>query len=66
MSSPFIGFVELSVVDVHRFVDVRVEVGWKMDKSVEKFEGEFEGGRPGDGQGETIEFPFLVCMGKKT
>lgn len=51
---------------MHRFVDVRVEVGWKMDKSVEKFEGEFEGGRPGDGQREIIEFPFLVCMGKKT
>jgi hypothetical protein len=58
--------VELSVADVRRFVDVRVEVGWKMDKTVEKFEGEFEGGRSRDGQGETIEFPFLVCIGKKT
>jgi len=45
---------------------VRVEVGWKIGKSVEKFEGEFEGGRPGDGQGEIMEFLFLVCMGKKS
>jgi len=37
-------FVELSVADVHRSVGVgfEVEVGWKTDKSVEKFEGEFE------------------------
>jgi hypothetical protein len=47
-------------------VDVRVEVGWKIDKSVEKFEGEFEDGRLGDGQGEVMEFPFLVCLGKKS
>jgi hypothetical protein len=46
-------------------VDVRVEVGWKIDKSVEKFEGEFEDGR-GDGQGEIMEFPFLVCLRKKS
>jgi hypothetical protein len=51
---------------VHRFVDVRVEVGWKMDKRVEKLEGEFENGRPGKGQGEIMEFPFLVCMGMKS
>ena len=51
---------------MHRFADVRVEVGWKMDKSVEKFEGEFENGRPGERQGEIMEFPFLVCMGKKS
>lgn len=51
---------------MYRFVDVIVEVGWKMDKSVEKFEGEFGGsGRARDGQGETMEFPFLVCMGKR-
>jgi hypothetical protein len=48
------------------FVDVRVEVGWKMDKSVEKFEGEFgDSGRAEDGQGEVMDFPFLVCVGKK-
>lgn len=48
------------------FVDVQVEVGWKMDKSVEKFEGEFgDSGRAEDGQGEVMEFPFLVCVAKK-
>lgn len=48
------------------FVDVQVDVGWKMDKGVEKFEGEFgDSGRAEDGQGEVMEFPFLVCMGKK-
>jgi hypothetical protein len=37
-----------------------------MDKGVEKFEGEFgDTGRAGDGQGEVMEFPFLLCMGKK-
>lgn len=51
---------------MHRFVDVRVEVGWKIDKSVEKFEGESEDGRLGDGQGGIMEFPFLVCLGKKS
>ena len=51
---------------MYRFVDVRVEVGWKMDKSVERFEGEFgDRGRAGEGQGEVMQFPFLVCMGKK-
>lgn len=48
------------------FVDVRVEVGWKMAKSVERFEGEFgEIGSAEDGQGEVMEFPFLVCVGRK-
>jgi hypothetical protein len=36
------------------------EVGWKFDKSMEKFEVEFEDGKPGDGQGEVMEFPFLA------
>lgn len=51
----------------YRFIDVSVEVGWTMEKRVERFEGEFgDKGRPnGDGQGEVMEFPFLICMGKK-
>ena len=49
------------------FVEVRVEVGWKMDKRVERFEREFgEKGRPeGEEMGEIMEIPFLVCMGKR-
>ncbi|KAJ0424948.1 hypothetical protein BJY00DRAFT_275633 [Aspergillus carlsbadensis] len=37
------------------FEDVRIEVGWSLRKSVEKWEG----CRPG----ETMEFPFLLCEG---
>ena len=45
---------------------MRVEVGWKLVKSVEAFDGEFgDRGRAGEGQGEVMEFPFLVCIGKK-
>ncbi|KAL3459289.1 S-adenosyl-L-methionine-dependent methyltransferase [Aspergillus heterothallicus] len=37
------------------FADVRVEVRWKLRKSVDKWEGKE--------QGETMEFPFLLCEG---
>ncbi|KIX02690.1 uncharacterized protein Z518_08632 [Rhinocladiella mackenziei CBS 650.93] len=49
------------------FVNVRVERAWSMDKSVEKYEGEFgDGGGPkGPEQGETQSFPFVVCRGQK-
>ncbi|KAL2802841.1 S-adenosyl-L-methionine-dependent methyltransferase [Aspergillus granulosus] len=37
------------------FGDVKVSVGWKLRKSVDKWEGS----QPGD----TMEFPFLLCEG---
>ncbi|KAK8121149.1 hypothetical protein PG999_005269 [Apiospora kogelbergensis] len=48
------------------FADVRVEVAWRARKKVEKFPGEF--GAAGEGtaeQGEDMEFPFLICTGKR-
>jgi len=48
------------------FVDVDVGPAWTMKKSVEKYEGEFEDrGRANAGEGEVMEFPFLVCYGRK-
>ena len=51
------------------FEAVDVEVGWVMEKKVERFEGEFgDKGHPGpggQGEGETMKFPFVVCMGKR-
>ncbi|EXJ67412.1 uncharacterized protein A1O5_09425 [Cladophialophora psammophila CBS 110553] len=48
------------------FVNVRVETAWTMDKSVEKFEGEFgDAGRPGELQGEIQRFPFVLCTGER-
>ncbi|KIY03545.1 uncharacterized protein Z520_00236 [Fonsecaea multimorphosa CBS 102226] len=50
------------------FVNVRVETAWSMDKTVEKFEGEFgDQGRPNNqqGQGEIRSFPFVLCMGER-
>jgi len=47
------------------FVNVRVEEAWSMDKTVEKFEGEFgedpRSRRPD--QGVVQSFPFVLCMG---
>jgi SAM-dependent methyltransferase len=46
--------------------DVGVEVGWSMDKRVERWEGEFwNKGKGDDGEGVVREFPFLVCMGTR-
>ncbi|KAF4975702.1 hypothetical protein FZEAL_7542 [Fusarium zealandicum] len=47
------------------FRDVRVEVAWRHTKLVERFEGEFETGEPGKGQGELMEFSYLICLGTK-
>lgn len=46
--------------------NVRVERGFALDKKVEKFEGEFGSkGKSGEAQGETMNFPFVVCMGER-
>lgn len=47
------------------FKDVRVEVGWEHEKIVEKYPGEFNGEKPGEGQGELMSFPYLICIGKR-
>ena len=48
------------------FRDVKVERAWAMKKQVEMYEGEFgEKGKPEEGKGEIMNFPFVVCMGAK-
>jgi 2-polyprenyl-3-methyl-5-hydroxy-6-metoxy-1,4-benzoquinol methylase len=52
------------------FVDVKVEEGFRMEKRVEKWEGEFsEGGGDGkvakEGMGEVVVVPFLLCEGRR-
>ncbi|KAL1875552.1 hypothetical protein Plec18167_005488 [Paecilomyces lecythidis] len=49
------------------FVDVDVRPKWKVLKDVERFPGEWAAKKPSD-EGftfETMEFPFLLCCGKK-
>jgi SAM-dependent methyltransferase len=49
------------------FVNVKVERVWKMDKRVERWEGEFgDKGRSEDkSQGELVSFPFVLCTGER-
>jgi 2-polyprenyl-3-methyl-5-hydroxy-6-metoxy-1,4-benzoquinol methylase len=48
------------------FRDVKVEVGWTMEKVVESFEGEFgAGGKETEGRGVVRRFPFVVCEGSR-
>ncbi|MBA7493123.1 methyltransferase [subsurface metagenome] len=48
------------------FQDIRVEVAWEHEKRVERWPGEFVGGRPeGEGQGEVMRFSYLICMGRR-
>lgn len=49
------------------FVDVNVRRAWTMDKTVERFEGEFgsKGRATADGEGEVMQFPFVVCSGRR-
>jgi len=49
------------------FADVDVKVAWTTKKTVEKFPGEF--GKNADAtspsQGEPMDFPFVLCLGRK-
>jgi 2-polyprenyl-3-methyl-5-hydroxy-6-metoxy-1,4-benzoquinol methylase len=46
------------------FTNVKVERAWAMKKQVETYEGEFgDKGRPSEGQGELMNFPFIVAQG---
>lgn len=55
------------------FVNVNVAPHWVMQKMVEKYPGEFgKSGREfnklapgGQGEGEKLQFPFLICYGEK-
>lgn len=47
------------------FVNVKVERAWAMDKTVEKFEGEFDGGKPQTGQGVVQSVPFVLITGQR-
>lgn len=48
------------------FVNVSCKAEWTMSKSVEKFDGEFgKQGKPVEGGGEKLDFPFLICYGEK-
>ncbi|WPG97363.1 Hypothetical protein R9X50_00013800 [Acrodontium crateriforme] len=48
------------------FAGVEVKTAWRMMKTVEKFPGEFgTKGGPGEGQGEEMEIPFVMCYGQK-
>lgn len=46
--------------------DVKVEVGWSMEKRVERWEGEFgDKGKGDEDEGVVRKFPFVVCMGRR-
>ena len=49
------------------FANVSVVPEWTMDKTIEKFPGEFgvKGQPQGEGQGEKMDFPFVLCYGEK-
>lgn len=49
------------------FVNVNASPQWTMSKSVERFEGEFGESSKADtpDKGEFMEFPFVLCYGKK-
>ncbi|KAI0016923.1 S-adenosyl-L-methionine-dependent methyltransferase [Xylariomycetidae sp. FL0641] len=64
------GVRRAAVADLMRevgFVEVEVRVGWTASKTVERFPGEFgdNADATGAGQGEAMEFPFLICMGRR-
>ncbi|KAI5458756.1 S-adenosyl-L-methionine-dependent methyltransferase [Mariannaea sp. PMI_226] len=47
------------------FRDVKVEVAWEHMKIVEKYPGEFKNGEPAEGEGELMNFSYIICIGKK-
>ncbi|CAK7268211.1 hypothetical protein SEPCBS57363_002979 [Sporothrix epigloea] len=47
------------------FVDVSVQPEWTMEKSVERFPGEWKAGKPDGVELKKMQFPFLLCRGKK-
>ena len=48
------------------FSNVSVSPHWNMDKSCEKYPGEFgPSGKPEKGKGEILSIPFLICYGER-
>lgn len=47
------------------FVDVRVGPHWTMEKEVERFPGEWGHDKPTTGDLAKMEFPFLLCRGRR-
>lgn len=47
------------------FVDVDVSVAWTMRKEVERWTGEWGEKKPEGGGLEEMEFPFLLCRGRR-
>ncbi|CAN8101687.1 unnamed protein product [Discula destructiva] len=47
------------------FVDVDVSAKWTMEKEVERMPGEWGESKPQGKQLATMDFPFLLCRGKK-
>lgn len=47
------------------FVDVRVGPHWTMEKEVERFPGEWGPEKPTTGDLAKMDFPFLLCRGRR-
>ena len=47
------------------FVDISVTEGFRMIKEVERTPGEWGQKKPSEGHLEQMEFPFLICVGKR-
>lgn len=47
------------------FADVKVEVGWTMSKEIESFPGAWGQKKPEGVELDKMDFPFLVCMGRR-
>lgn len=48
------------------FTNVKVEVGWKMSKEIESHPGAWGQKKPEGVKLDTMDFPFLVCMGQRS
>lgn len=48
------------------FEEVQVVTAWTMEKRVERWEGEFgQAPKAGEEVGEIMDFPFVVCLGRR-
>lgn len=47
------------------FVDVNCEVGFSMPKDVERWPGEWGHVKPESEKCESMDFPFLICLGRR-
>lgn len=47
------------------FVDIDVKPAWNLTKAVEKFPGEWGNKKPSGDDLTMMDFPFLLCLGRK-